>query len=194
MTPRKELHLPQSPCFPLSGPPWRSPPIRFIHLQNMNQDRCRSVNSTSSTNSRRKKMTIRSKSVYLLWKQRTFCRHLPRPGKRTGLTINQAVLPGTACLSPASLLSLPTTIVFKNVKLPISALVDSGAKQNLISSDIVAQLQLPTVTLNHPRTVAGITGKPITQINAKIPGLHLIISGNHHERGEFLFLSPPLLS
>lgn len=87
---------------------------------------------------------------------------------------------------PASLFSLPATIVTDQAQLPISALMDSRAEQNLISSDSVEQLQLSTIPLDTFRSIASITGQPLTQISHRVSGVHVTVSCNHHKFGEFL--------
>lgn len=64
--------------------------------------------------------------------------------------------------------------------------MDSGAELNLISSDLVEQLNLPSQSLDQPQIVAGITGQNITRISSKVCDLNVVISGNHPEVGEFL--------
>lgn len=78
----------------------------------------------------------------------------------------------------------------------MAALVDSGAEQNLISSELDEQLQIPVQTISHPPTVTGIIRKNITSVAHHDPNLHIIISGKHHELGEFLIFdssSPHLI-
>lgn len=67
-------------------------------------------------------------------------------------------------LFSTSRLTLATVIQINQDHLPVTALIDSGAEQNLISSDLIAKLFIPTQVLQPPLAVAGITGQKLTQI------------------------------
>lgn len=67
---------------------------------------------------------------------------------------------------------------------PVLALVDSDAKQNLISKNPVNQLQILVQELTQPVTIAAFTGKAISSIYLKPQDLHFVIVGNHHDTGE----------
>lgn len=83
--------------------------------------------------------------------------------------------------------------------LPILALTDSGTDKNLSSHDLTEQLHLPMILLQQPLLVAALTDQTITFITYKTERVHFIISGNHHEWGEFnvffyFLLQPPMWS
>lgn len=86
--------------------------------------------------------------------------------------------------SPGSCLVLSTTIVVNQIKLPISAFVNSGEEQNLISSDLVDNLQITIQTLNPPLSVAGLTRQSLAKIHHRTHRLYFIISSNQHKEGE----------
>lgn len=70
----------------------------------------------------------------------------------------------STAISPESKLLLPALNVSDQEKLPVSALLDSGAEQNLISRDLVDRLSILTRTLQLSLTVVGITGQSLARI------------------------------
>lgn len=105
--------------------------------------------------------------------------------KQEHLPVKTEILVGTPALSPPHRLALPTIIQINQKRLPVSALIDSGAEQNLININLVTKLSLPTQEIP-PVSIAGVTGETLAQICLKTSNLHLIISGNHHETNDFL--------
>lgn len=84
------------------------------------------------------------------------------------------------------------TVVSHNLqRISISASVDSSSEQNLISKDLVDCLAISTQTLQQPLSVTGLTGESFAKVQFKTHKIHLMISGNHHDHGEFLFLNLP---
>lgn len=63
--------------------------------------------------------------------------------------------------------------------LPVLSLVDSVAEQNLISSELVEQLQINVSPLKHPLTVAALTEQMLTIITHKTSRIHFVVLGNH---------------
>lgn len=102
-----------------------------------------------------------------------------------------AEVPARSLLSSASRVSLSGTLTNNNGRMSISARIDSGAEQNLLSSDIVRQLDISTQLIDPPVAVSGITGHNLTPITHNVSGFHFIISGNHHELGEFFIFDSP---
>lgn len=72
-------------------------------------------------------------------------------------------------VSPDSWLILPTHIIcITHINLPIFALVDFSAEQNLISKDLVEQLQIPVKQLTQTFNVAALKGQALTKITNQI--------------------------
>lgn len=71
---------------------------------------------------------------------------------------------GSSALSLIPRLSLSTILVSNQEILSVSALVDSGAEQNLISQDFVDQMTIPRWTLKSPLTMTGLTGQSLARI------------------------------
>ena len=65
--------------------------------------------------------------------------------------------------------------------LPLKVLVDSGADDNFIVSDLCSQANLPTETLPEPRSVFGLNGQVLACVTHRTAPLSLQLSGNHHE-------------
>lgn len=91
--------------------------------------------------------------MYLLQQKLCLLGSLPDSGKQSFPHIDQEILVRSSSFSPTSRLVLPTIILNKQRKLPVAALIDSGAKQNLISQDLVDQLVIPMQTLQSPLIV-----------------------------------------
>lgn len=71
---------------------------------------------------------------------------------------------GNSIFSSGNRLVLPKTLLIRDINLPVASLVGSGAEQNLINSELVEQLNIPIVTLNHPGIVSELTRKTMTTI------------------------------
>lgn len=94
-------------------------------------------------------------------------------------------------MSPASRLLFLIMIIINQQRCAVSAFVDSGAEQSLISKESVDRFSIPTHELQTPLTVMSITGQNLTQIQLKTLNIHLIISGNHHKDNKFFVLDSP---
>lgn len=55
----------------------------------------------------------------------------------------------------------------------------------------MVQLHLPVTPLPVPRSITGLTGQILTKISDKVNNLSFVISGNHHETGEFFVYDSP---
>lgn len=75
-------------------------------------------------------------------------RQLSSAGKRHSTSVIQEILVSSYSLSPGNKLVSPTTLLVNDIGLPVASLIDSGAKQNLISSVINEQRNIPVISLN----------------------------------------------
>lgn len=105
--------------------------------------------------------------------------------KRPNSPVVQEIWVGTTNKSPDNHLSLQATICVNNINLPVSALIDSGAEQNLNSKDLVDQLCIPTEELSQPLSMPALTGQTFASVSHKVLSLHIIISGNYHDLSQF---------
>uniref|UniRef100_A0A3B3WGT0 Ty3 transposon capsid-like protein domain-containing protein n=1 Tax=Poecilia mexicana TaxID=48701 RepID=A0A3B3WGT0_9TELE len=108
----------------------------------------------------------------------------------TGPAVKAGRLPAPSTAKPR--LTVPVTLFTNNDSLSVSVLIDSGCEQNLISSNIVHQLSVPTEPLPVPLRVAALDGTGLPQITHRTKPLHLLISGNHTE--EIIFYVFPTTS
>lgn len=106
----------------------------------------------------------------------------------------QGILVSEACCSPDNKFCLPAKILSSHGQATVEALIVSRAEKNLISQDLVDQLQLTTQTLPQLIPVAGVTGRHITHISQEAIKVQLIISGNHRELSEFMIFHSSLLN
>lgn len=75
---------------------------------------------------------------------------------------------------------LPVKLTVRSIAHSLSALVDSGAKQNFIDSSLASKLNIGVKLLPDPLRVSALSGLPdITHITEP---LSLTLSGNHTER------------
>lgn len=99
------------------------------------------------------------------------------------------VLVGLTLSSPLSRLQLPLSLTICGRQICCQALVDSGAEQNLIDTDLVKQLQIPTIALLKPLAVSAINGQQLSTVTQQTEPVLFTVSGNHCERGQF-FITP----
>uniref|UniRef100_A0A3Q2ZPZ1 ribonuclease H n=1 Tax=Kryptolebias marmoratus TaxID=37003 RepID=A0A3Q2ZPZ1_KRYMA len=83
------------------------------------------------------------------------------------------------------------TLLNHQIKVPVRALINSGAEQSLISRDLVTRLQLKPTPLASPLPVLDISGQVITRITHKVAKLQFLVSGNHRQESDFLVFSAP---
>ncbi|KAJ0068821.1 hypothetical protein NL108_011442 [Boleophthalmus pectinirostris] len=89
-------------------------------------------------------------------------------------------------------LLLPATLCLHNQSLPLQALLDSGAEQNFMDSDLILQAGISIEPLPEPIQVSALNGTVLAKITHHTVPLHLILSGNHHEVTRFFVFSAPL--
>lgn len=77
-------------------------------------------------------------------------------------------------------LILPSGILKNGTRVPLQALVDSGSEQNLISPEVVKNLNLPVEPLIVPLKVSALDGSAPANISQLTLPLDFGVSGNHH--------------
>uniref|UniRef100_A0A8C5HTM3 Gypsy retrotransposon integrase-like protein 1 n=3 Tax=Gouania willdenowi TaxID=441366 RepID=A0A8C5HTM3_GOUWI len=93
----------------------------------------------------------------------------------------------TASTSP-HLLQLPATLSYQNHSLSVTVLVDSGAEENFLDSDLARQLYIPSVPLDSPVEARALNGLPLATIHRRTVPVTLRLAGNHHETLTFHLL------
>lgn len=87
--------------------------------------------------------------------------------KREGSPVNQGVLVGQTSSknpSPPLHVQLPAFLLWSQQTLPLPTLVDSGAGDNFIDSDLVLQADILTEKINPPKDVKALGGKLLAHI------------------------------
>lgn len=87
--------------------------------------------------------------------------------KREGSPVNQGVLVGQTSSknpSPPLHVQLPAFLLWSQQTLPLPTLVDSGADDNFIDSDLVLQADILTEEINPPKDVKALGGKLLAHI------------------------------
>lgn len=92
---------------------------------------------------------------------------------------------------PQTKMLLPATICVRDVDLPLTALVDSGAEENFMDFEVARQICLETVPLDTPLVANALDGRFMAKVTHHTKPLKLIVSGNHHELIKFNLISSP---
>lgn len=66
--------------------------------------------------------------------------------------------------SPALRVQLPASLLWSQQTFPLPTLVDSGADDNFIDSDLVLQADIPAEEINPPKDIKALGGKLLTCI------------------------------
>lgn len=104
--------------------------------------------------------------------------------KREGSPVNQGVLVSQTSSkdpSPALRVQLPASLLWSQQTLPLPTLVDSGADDNFIDSDLVLQANIPAEEINPPKDIKALGSKLLACITHRTAPITLVISGNHHK-------------
>ena len=82
---------------------------------------------------------------------------------------------------PPQRIQLPASLCWSGRSLPLSALVDSGAEENFIDTNLAKQMGIPTEALSFPLEARGLNGHHLAQVQRRTVPVPLILAGNHHE-------------
>ena len=85
----------------------------------------------------------------------------------------------------------PATLVWGKETLSVSALIDSGADENLMDVSLARQAGIPLVPLEHSLSPQAIDGHSLGTISYSTEPLMLTLSGNHTESIRFYVLHAP---
>lgn len=86
---------------------------------------------------------------------------------------------------------LPATICLNELSLPLTSLVDSGAEENFLDSDLAQQAGLELGSLETPLSANALDGRLISKVTHCTQPLKLLLSGNHQEILKFNIISSP---
>lgn len=76
---------------------------------------------------------------------------------------------------------LSASLCCSGQSLPLSALIDSGAEESFIDSNLAKQMRIPTEALSFPLEARGLNGHHLAQVQRRTRPVTLILAGNHHE-------------
>lgn len=83
--------------------------------------------------------------------------------------------------TPSTRIQLQGMLRFPHNTLPLQVLVDCGADDNFIDSELCIQADLPTETLPEPKDVLALNGQLLARVTHRTAPLTLQLSGNHQE-------------
>lgn len=72
-------------------------------------------------------------------------------------------------------------LCWRDLSVPVAALMDSGAEDNFVDGELVLQLGIPTEPLEMPLTARTLNGLRLTRVLHRTVQVPMIISGNHGE-------------
>lgn len=78
--------------------------------------------------------------------------------------------------------------------IPVKVLVDSGADDNFIDSNLATLHNIPLIELSAPKKILAIDGSSLDVVTHKTEAIKLTVSSNHHEFIELFVISSPLSS
>ncbi|KAJ7997136.1 hypothetical protein DPEC_G00225830 [Dallia pectoralis] len=86
-------------------------------------------------------------------------------------------------------MQLDATLSWEQQSLQLSALVDSGADENFLDSNLVSQAGIPVEVLPAPLNAHALNGELLARVSRRIVPLNLHLSGNHTETIQFYIIS-----
>lgn len=126
-------------------------------------------------------------SAIVLQPQVTCSRHLPITSKRLRPQVTVGVLVGSLSQDKSlPCLMLPAKVSIHSKCHSLWVLIDSGAEQNFIHSELAHQLQLTQELLPHTLRVTALSGQRLPDITHVTEPVILTLSGNHSEEICFL--------
>ena len=133
--------------------------------------------------------------MLVLWQTGAPGGQLPISAKRGGLSVRLGVLASPSAhkvRSPdLSRLLVPASVMCGKTVLPLQALIDSGAEDNLIDLEVVTLLGCQLEELDRPIPALALDGNMFTQITHPTSLVTLTVSGNHHEQITLKVISVP---
>ncbi len=129
----------------------------------------------------------------VLLSERSFSFCLSCSAKRSGSPVEVGVLVSPASPSPkspqATRLLVDSVLSVGSKSCPAPALIDSGAKDNLIDHDLALQLGCELQPLERTIPAIALNGKRFAQVTHQSSPIHILISGNHHKCIQFKVIS-----
>lgn len=126
-------------------------------------------------------MAFLSRRVFLLWRKRPSHRCLSGPAKRRGPPVSPGLRVGSVFKGDKPRLLLSVSLITSTKAHSFHALVDSGAEQNLIDTEVAKSLNLPLTQLEPPIPASALNNEVFAMITHQTAPVKLVTSGNHQE-------------
>lgn len=97
----------------------------------------------------------------------------------------------TVISSQKNLLQIQASLCVGSVRLPLLALIDSGAEDNFIDKRLAEQLGCELLPLTTPIQANALDGRLIAKVTHYTSPVNLTLSGNHHESISLHLISSP---
>lgn len=88
----------------------------------------------------------------------------------------------TSACAPSPRLVLEGTLMWGNDSVSVPFMIDSGADDSFIDSELATRARIPLVELSEPRQVQDLNGRTLARATHRTAPLTLLISGNHREQ------------
>uniref|UniRef100_A0AAQ5YVE2 ribonuclease H n=1 Tax=Amphiprion ocellaris TaxID=80972 RepID=A0AAQ5YVE2_AMPOC len=135
--------------------------------------------------------------MFVLWKGWSLHHGLSSSSaKRFGSPVRGGILVSRTSTTSPLHLQLQATLCWNSETLPVPALVDSGAEEYFLYSNLVQQLGIPSIPLDQPLIAQALNGVQLAQVTRKTSPIDLIIAGNHCEKVSFCVIDcsePPVV-
>uniref|UniRef100_A0A671X748 Gypsy retrotransposon integrase-like protein 1 n=1 Tax=Sparus aurata TaxID=8175 RepID=A0A671X748_SPAAU len=116
---------------------------------------------------------------------------MPGAAKRPGSSVKRGALVSRTSSSPARV-QVKGMLHQSQQTISVQALVDSGADDNFIDSNLVEQHGLLVTELEVPKEVLALDSRQLDIVTHKTEPLKLTLSGNHQEHIELYVIKSPL--
>ena len=86
---------------------------------------------------------------------------------------------------------MKATLTWKGQSTDISALIDSGADESFLDTNVAKQLGLPVLSLDEPLVAYALDGRLLARVTCKTAPVGLLLSSNHQEEISFFVTNSP---
>lgn len=111
--------------------------------------------------------------------------------KRSGSPLTGGLTVSRASTRTPQRFQMTVSLCWKDQTVPVLALVDSGAEENFIDSELAKQLCVPSDPLPVPLEARGLNRLNLTQITHRTVPVSLVIAGNHREEISLQLIDHP---
>lgn len=87
---------------------------------------------------------------------------------------------------------IQASLNYCNQTVPLFALIDSGAEQCFLDTNLVKQMGIMLEPLQEQVKICALNGNLLAHVTHQTTPVHLVVSGNHHENIRFYVFDSPL--